>query len=61
MEAGINSNGDKEVIMFVELNMGSKLHEGRPGGDVARGTLQFNNTGGYGVSHEISAYRAQYS
>lgn len=25
------------------------------------GTLSFNNSGGYGVSHEVSAYKAQYS
>jgi hypothetical protein len=34
---------------------------GRHGGDVARGNLEFNNSGGYGVSHEVSAYRAEYS
>lgn len=46
------------VTMYVEDNMGSKLHEGRHGGDVARGELTNDN---YRVGHEISAYRAQYS
>lgn len=49
------------LLLFTESSMGSKLHEGRHGGDIARGTLQFDANGGYGVSYEISAYRAQYS
>jgi RHS repeat-associated protein len=60
-QTGVNGNGDNVVTMFTENKMGSKLHEGRHGGDIARGTLQFNANGGYGVSHEISAYKAQYS
>ena len=61
MGTGINDKGDDVITMFTENTMGSILHEGRHGGDVARGDLEFNTTGGYGVSHEISAYRAQYS
>ncbi len=56
-----NENGDAVVTMFTENNMGSVLHEGRHGGDYATGTLRINTSGGYGVSHEVSAYRAQYS
>ena len=50
--------GTNVVTMYVGKKMGSKLHEGRHGGDIARGTL---NTRTYGVQDEISAYRAQYS
>jgi RHS repeat-associated protein len=60
-QTGTNAKGDNVVTMFVEKNMGNQIHETRHGGDVARGNLSFNNTGGYGVSHEISAYKAQYS
>ena len=49
-----------QITMFVG-DADNQVHESRHGGDVARGTLQFNAIGGYGVSHEISAYRAQYS
>ena len=58
---GTNSRGDNVTTMFTESKMDSKLHEGRHGGDLARGTLQYNTTGGYGVSHEISAYRAGFA
>lgn len=61
MQTGKNSNGDGVVTMFTEKNMGSILHEGRHGGDIARGNLEFNTTGGYTVSHEVSAYKAQYA
>ncbi|TKG87529.1 hypothetical protein EYV94_28190 [Puteibacter caeruleilacunae] len=60
-ETGINSKGDNVVSMFTDSKKGSKFHEGRHGGDFARGTLQLNANGGYTVSHEISVYRAQYS
>ena len=60
-QTGTNSQGDDVVTMFVESNMGNQIHETRHGGDFARGTLSFDTTGGYGVSHEISAYKAQYS
>ena len=50
--------GTDVVTMFVSENIGSKLHEGRHGGDAARGTLSYEN---YGVSHEVSAYQAQYA
>lgn len=56
-----NDKGDVVVTMFIENNMGSFLHEGRHGGDYATGALRMNTSGGYGVSHEVSAYRAQYS
>lgn len=58
---GQNANGDNVFTMYVEKNIGSYLHEGRHGGDIARRTLELNAQGGYGVSHEISAYRAEYS
>jgi RHS repeat-associated protein len=61
MSTGTNEKGDNVVTMFTESNMRSSIHESRHGGDIARGDLEFNSTGGYGVSHEISAYRAQYS
>jgi len=48
----------ESVIMYVEDNMESKLHEGRHGGDVARGSLTYDT---YCVNHEVSAYKAQYS
>ena len=54
----IDGVGTNQVTMYVDDDMGSKLHESRHGGDVARGKL---TKGNYGVSHEISAYRAQYS
>ncbi len=60
-QTGVNDKGDNVVTMFTKNMMGSKLHEGRHGGDIARGTLQFDANGGYGVSHEISAYKVQYS
>lgn len=49
--------GTDVVTMYVEGNMGSKAHEGRHGGDAARGTLTASN---YNVNHEVSAYQAQY-
>ncbi len=58
---GQNSEGNNVITLFTEKGMGSVLHETRHGGDIARGSLQFNLSGGYGISHEISAYRAQYS
>ncbi|MDU1890980.1 MAG: hypothetical protein E6767_09845 [Dysgonomonas sp.] len=53
----IDGLGTSVVTMYVEGNMGSKAHEGRHGGDVARGTLTLAN---YNVNHEVSAYQAQY-
>ena len=53
----IDGIGTDVVTMYVEGNVGSKSHEGRHGGDVARGTLTLAN---YSVSHEVSAYQAQY-
>jgi RHS repeat-associated protein len=57
------------IVMHTENSMGSKLHEGRHGGELARGETNFkkddkgNWLGGnlYGVNDEISAYRAQYA
>ena len=39
---------------------GTLIHESGHGGDIARGTLAKDKSN-YGVSHEISAYRAQYA
>ena len=50
--------GTSVVTLYVEDNVGSQVHEGRHGGDIARGTLTAKT---YGVQDEISAYRAQYS
>lgn len=61
LNTGKNEKGNDVFTMFTENNIGNKLHETRHGGDLARGTLKYNTTGGYGVSHEISAYKAQYS
>jgi RHS repeat-associated protein len=66
---GTNDRGHQVVTMFTEGNMGSKLHESRHGGQLARGETNFTQNadgtwaGGnlYGVRDEISAYRAQYS
>jgi RHS repeat-associated protein len=57
------------IVMHTGKNMGSILHETRHGGQVARGEVNFskdengNWVGGnlYGVSDEISAYRAEYA
>jgi len=58
---GTNSNGDGVITMFTENNMGSVLHEGRHGGQNARGEFNIRTSANYGVADEISAYRAQYS
>ncbi|MDR0938773.1 MAG: hypothetical protein LBN29_05360, partial [Mediterranea sp.] len=64
-QTGMNASGDQIVTMFVEGNISNRLHETRHGGQVARGEYGFsskgNPTSGYGVTSEISAYRAQYS
>jgi len=54
----IDGLGTNTVTMYVEGNMGSKVHESRHGGDAARGALTLSN---YNVNHEVSAYKAQYS
>ena len=54
----IEGLGTSLVTMYVDDDMGSVLHESRHGGDVARGDLKYEN---YGVSHEVSAYKAQYA
>ena len=54
----IDGLGTNDVTMYVEGNMGSRLHESRHGGDAARGTLTLDN---YNVNHEVGAYRAQYA
>ena len=58
---GKNAKGDDVVTMFTENTMGSKLHEGRHGGQSARGEYDIKTGANYGVQEEISAYRAQYS
>jgi hypothetical protein len=61
-ETGLNPKGDKVVTMFTDNSMAMSLHEGRHGGDVARGTLDVSdNSTNYGVQDEIRAYRAQYA
>lgn len=50
--------GTSLVTMYVDDNIGSVLHESRHGGDFARGYLKYEN---YRVSHEVSAYKAQYA
>ena len=47
-----------KVTLRVSKDIGSKVHESRHGGDIARRNLT-NET--YNVDHEISAYQAQYS
>jgi hypothetical protein len=61
-ETGTDAQGNtNQVTMYVQ-NMGNKVHESRHGGDAARGTLDVSpNLSNYGVSDEVSAYRAQYS
>lgn len=60
---GENDKGEiTQVTMFVEGNTGQQIHETTHGGDVARGTLDPSpDSKNYGVSDEISAYRAQYA
>jgi RHS repeat-associated protein len=57
---GQNSKGDNVVSMFTEKNMGNRLHEGRHGGQNARGEINAI-TQSSSVAAEVSAYRAQYS
>jgi RHS repeat-associated protein len=62
-QMGENKKGQKLVNMYY-ATYGEQIHESRHGGDVARGTLNLDrNSSGYnyGVSHEVSAYKAQYS
>jgi hypothetical protein len=61
LSTGTNAKGDGVVTMFTENNMGSKLHEGRHGGQSARKEYDIKTGAGYGVQEEIGAYRAQYS
>lgn len=62
-ETGTNKDGETtQVTMFVGGSTGQQIHESRHGGDVARGTLDPSPySKNYGVSNEVSAYRAQYS
>ena len=57
---GVNGKGDPIIGMFAEPIMGSRLHEARHGGQIARGELNLDKSN-YVVSHEIEAYRAQFS
>jgi hypothetical protein len=62
-QVGTNRKGQKRVNMYYD-SQGTQIHEGRHGGDIARGNLNIdNNSSGYnyGVSHEVGAYRAQYA
>ena len=47
-----------KVTLRVGKDIGTRAHESRHGGDIARETL---TEGNYNVDHEISAYQAQYS
>jgi RHS repeat-associated protein len=60
---GTTDDGRNAILMFIEIDnlVSTSIHESRHGGDVARGDLRFNDTGGYTVNHEVSAYKAQYS
>ena len=59
MNVGKNKK-DKDLIHMYYDSEGTLIHESRHGGDMARGTLAKDKSN-YGVSHEISAYRAQYA
>jgi len=61
VSTGTNKKGHNVVTMFTEGNMETKLHETRHGGQNARGEINISTGKGYGVSDEVSAYRAQYS
>ena len=56
---GKNRKG-QDLIHLYYNSEGTLIHESRHGGDIARGTLAKDKSN-YGVSHEISAYRAQYA
>ncbi len=58
---GTNKKGDDVILMFTEEKMSSILHESRHGGQVARNELNIKTGENYGVSDEISAYRAGYA
>ncbi|MCL1943932.1 MAG: hypothetical protein FWF54_10350 [Candidatus Azobacteroides sp.] len=62
---GTNAAGHNVIAIYTEGNAGSKIHESRHGGQIARGEYSFDKKGnpsdGYNVNSEISAYRAQYA
>ena len=51
---GINSKGHNVVTMYSD-GVGSRIHESRHGGQIARGEQNFD------INSEVSAYRAQYA
>ncbi|GHE72278.1 hypothetical protein GCM10011340_30660 [Roseivirga thermotolerans] len=55
--------GENQITMFMDKK--TNFHEPRHGGQIARGEYDIDQQGnissGYGASHEISAYRAQYA
>jgi len=57
---GTNDNGHPVVCMFALSNFGSKLHENKHGGQIARSELSLDKSN-YNITHEIEAYRAQLS
>ncbi|GEM_PF-6865520 len=62
-KSGTNDQGHVVISMYSD-SKGTKVHEGRHGGQVARKEYSFdaqgNPTTGYGLNSEVSAYRAQY-
>ena len=57
--------GANEITMFTD-NFSKQIHEGRHGGQIARGEYNIDMSGSvisgnFGVSKEIDAYKAQYS
>lgn len=57
-------SGSSEITIYFD-NYGTKIHESRHGGQIARKEYDLNSSGGvttnFGASKEISAYRAQLS
>jgi hypothetical protein len=58
-----SKTGDDQVTMYMDNK--NNVHEPRHGGQIARGEFTVDASGTpsstYGASHEISAYKAQYS
>lgn len=58
---GVDKDGNvTQVTMFTRGDMGSILHEGRHGGQEARGEMGQHHEN-YGVQDEVSSYKAEYS
>ena len=65
LEPEVTSIEDKTVLIRIDIGKeGSYAHEIRHGGQIARNEWNFENgtpNSRYGASHEIDAYRAEYS